>query len=85
MDALICHTHINGLTITFFVNILLIYRGYSTQFYLLAKDMGKRKHNVFLNVYNYSMCNQSTKIEHKLRNYSLINGKDFSIHPSEGT
>ena len=47
--------------------------------------MGKRKDNVFLNGYNYSMCNQSTKTEHKLRNSSLINGKGFSIHLNKGT
>lgn len=31
------------------------------------------------------MCNQSTKIEYKLTNSSLINGKGFSIHPKKGT
>jgi len=47
--------------------------------------MGKINDNVFLKVYNYSLCNQSTKTEHKLRNSSLINGKGFSTHPNKGT
>jgi hypothetical protein len=47
--------------------------------------MEKRKHKAFLKVYNYTMCNQSTKIEHKLKNPSLINGKGFYIHPNKGT
>ena len=86
MDALVCHMYINGAySHVFHQYFTNLWRVYCTQFYPLVTDKEKRKDNVFLIVYNYSMCNQSTKTEYKLRNSSLINSKDFSIHHHKGT